>query len=161
MEHKEFSNPLIQVIHGMKFVMILMDGLEQMSEGAGYFYNWKQVFKYEHRGLPKQFPALIVRPRNETLETRAYPLYHRKLEVEIEAIHKVPKTTRDDVQGAINKMLADIETAVMQDCTRGGAAVDCLIREAHGVDAVKNYIQVFVTLEINYRTLLKDPATGA
>jgi|GEM_PF-3164771 len=139
----------------------LKDALEQMRVGGGYNYDWGDVLRQIPKGSPASYPVCYIRPGAETQEPLAYPLYTRHWEITIVGVHKVRDNRRDEPNTAVQRLRADIEAAVMQDCTRGGVAVDTLIVSTTPRLEFDAYVGVEVKIIVHYRTRLAEPTVSA
>ena len=137
-------------------VQDLKHALEMMSEGAGYHYDWSEVYLYPP-GEVHGWPSLWVSDGLETMEDLAYPLVHRNLEVEIQAVHAVVTSPTDGPDTAARRMIEDIERCVMADPQRGNNAVDTRLVRAEPPIIGDDSVHVLVVIEVRYRTHRQDP----
>ena len=127
-----------------------------MSQGAGYHYDWSEVYLYPP-GEVHGWPSCWISDGLETQEDLAHPLVHRRLEVEIQAVHAVVTEPQDGPDTAARRMIADIERAVMADPTRGSEAVDTRLSRTEPPIVGDDSVHVLVVIEVLYRTHRQDP----
>lgn len=133
------------------------------TPAAGYSTAIKQVFRWgTDPTLIQDFPVVVLGDVNEAYTQNSNPLLHRTLTVVIEGWHRIEFETDDVVGGVVTAFVADLEKALMQDVTRGGFAVDTILKgnEAYVEAGGAPLLMVSVTAEIKYRTSLTNPASS-
>jgi len=136
-------------------ILDLKQTLEDMSEGAGYHYDWEDVWLFP----PKNYghPWALISENTERQIDLVYPKIERVLEVEIAASHRVLTSSADAPSTASRALIADLERAVMQDPKRAGNAVDTSLVRTDPPILAADAVGVVVVIEIKYHTNRKDP----
>ncbi len=143
--------------------------LRQMTQGAGYHFDWRSVLRWRIVLSGVETPVVMILDLEETIDDLASNVLDRTLAVTLSAIHQVADWSQPDEAedgygpDAIGShLIEDMERAVMSDRRRGGLAVDTSMR------ATRKYIEQVgplavvaeVDIEIRYRTRDNDPATA-
>jgi len=140
----------------------LQDLVAGLKTTGGYNYNWRNA--YTRARTPenmKAYPSCNLLDGGQTYSARPSSAMERRWTVDIEAVHKVISTDDDDAQTVIDKMLEDLEKAVLVDHTRGGHAIDTSLATAPpsvNTEAA-DLVVVYLRVEIHYRTAYSNPAT--
>lgn len=132
------------------------------TPAAGYATAVKQVFRWGMDATQVlEFPILVFGDLNEAYTQNSLQLLHRTLTVVVEGFHKVEFESDDTVAQAATSFLADIEKALMADVTRGGNAVDTILKsnEVFVESSGSPLIWISVAADVKYRTKLTNPAS--
>ena len=133
----------------------LKQTLEDMSTGAGYHYDWADVWLFP----PKNYghPWALISENGEQQADLVFPKIERVLEVEITASHRVLTSSDDAPSTSARQLIADIERAVLQDNTRGGNAKDTRPVRTEPPILAADAVAVVCVFEVVYHTNRKDP----
>lgn len=137
----------------------LKETLEGMREGAGYNFDWKQVYTYPPAQIP-QWPSVLVTDGVEEQGDIAYPKIERRFQVEIEGAHKVPTDEANEPDKAARRMIEDIERCVLSDHTRGSNAIDTRPVRAEAPVIFAGQVHVTCLFEILYHTNRTQPGAN-
>src|SRR5688500_106919 len=107
--------------------------LQAIAQGgvpaAGYSTPVKQLFRWGTIGIGAlEFAILVFGDVNDAYTRNSLQLLHRTTTVVIEGYHKLDSTSDDEVAQTVTALLADIEKALMGDVSRGGFAVDTILK---------------------------------
>ena len=134
----------------------LKQTLEDMSVGAGYHYDWKDVWLFPPARI-NAHPSILLSENGELQTDLVYPKIERTLEIELYAVHRVLTSTADAPSTSARMLIADMERAVLQDPTRGGNAVDTQLLRTEPPLLGDDAAHVITVIEVVYHTNRQDP----
>lgn len=113
-------------------------------------------------GQPTPF-LCVHRPEPETYEELAYPLITRMRTYRIFGCVQAQEGAGHGREAEIEKLLADLEKALLADRTRGGLAVDTrlLSNQVWTDEPGEPWNEVQLAVRVHYRTKRGDPFTVA
>ena len=136
------------------------DTLREMRVGVGYHFDWQEVEKLVRPFEPRLYPAAMIATGQERVEVGAYPQHTRWLPVIVYGLLRVPHSDDGDPEQVAAWAIEDIERAILADETRGGLAVDTLLRATDIDYSIRDRVAVMVEFEVHYRTAWGDPGAA-
>lgn len=142
-----------------QIVTNLVDAISGMSQGAGYAFDWKRVYTFNQSPEDViEFPSAIIVELPEQVSTLV-GAHQRTLSIAIEGVLKTEFSEAGNPMSAAHALIADLENVVLDDPTRGGAAIDTRIvsNEPTIGDSARPLVWARVFIEIIYQTSPTDP----
>ena len=134
-----------------------MKTARQMTEGAGYNFDWMSFYDGLAPLEPNDVPAFQYTDPTDEMDEVVLPMHDRTLFVEFKGTHFVPDP--DEQYPVGRRMIADLERNIKVDITLGGVAVDIKIlrSEIFAGRPVTDRVTAVVACDIRYRTHMNDP----
>lgn len=136
--------------------------LQGITEANGYHVDMASVQRYDSKGFrSKAMPACIVQGGEQSTHDGATPMVSKSFTVWVQALMRRDEDDPQSVDDALEDIVCDIETALMQDHTRGGLAVTTETDEVAPMDYLDKSGVVFpgmvIGFKITYRHHYQDP----
>jgi len=134
--------------------------LEDIKASKGYYNTVASVQRWsQHGNNLVDVPCIIISSGPETKKPEPNPLYTCRWTVFIDAITRHDESSTEPTDRLINKMIADVEKALMVDITRGGYAMDTNLVNNVPFEAVEGQPNVGAVIEIDivYQHKQSDP----
>jgi len=130
----------------------------QMTEGAGYNYDWGSFYDGVAPPEPDELPAFCFIDPDESLDFGPNPLMDRVTYGEFKGMHSAPEP--QDQYPTARRMIEDIERNQAGDFTVGGLAVTVQLARASifAEYPTSDRVTVVIPFELRYRTTLTDPS---
>lgn len=130
---------------------------------AGYTMPLKGVYRWNVDTLASviEAPLILVVDGGDAYQQATLSLLEKRLTLAIDVWQRIEFTDDDDVAEEAGAFLADVERALLQDCRRGGFAIDTLFKNSEVLvqrEAEPFYV-VSLAVEIRYRTNLTNPSS--
>ena len=132
--------------------------LEGITTAAGYNSTIQRVYRIRLAGLNiQEFPSIVVIPGREINAEEPVDRYTERLSFVLECWLK--EASKDDIATQVNKLVADVQKALLVDYTRGGMAINTKLlgNEPFYNDVNAPYGGVDIEIEIHYRHQYSDP----
>jgi len=138
----------------------LKSSLDGMSAATGYATDWKIGYPALPDAPPQIFPCWVIEEADETADMRLYPVIDWTSRVTVWGLAIASRVAGYDPRAVADGMRDDIVRALMADPTRGGHAIDTMIRSCRRESAVDPHVVVSVDVEILYRVRTQEPERG-
>jgi hypothetical protein len=136
--------------------------LQGITLANGYHVDMGSVQRYDTRGFrAKAMPTCIVQAGEQEPKDGPMPMTTKEMTVWIHALIRRDEDSATTVDEDLETLLLDIETAMMQDRTRGGIAIHTEPADAAPLDHMDKagavYPGMAIGFRITYRHHFQDP----
>jgi len=138
----------------------IVSTLEDISKDNGYNNDIESVQRWRQKGNSlAKVPCIVVNAGPEDKKPEPNPLTTCELSIFIDVWIRDDSDATDSV---LNSLFGDIETALTEDITRGGYAVETQILSAIPFESIEgqSYAGLIIELKIIYRHEQTDPETS-
>jgi hypothetical protein len=145
----------------------IVAALKAITTDNGFDNDLSNVFRYSDPSATlNDPPVVLVKAGAEDDKDETMPLTSCNMEIYLLVYIRVDDASDDNPSPApditLNSILGDIKKKLVQDCGRGGNAVDTKFTRIETFESIKGQSEfgLIITMEVEYRHKETDPKTA-